>query len=178
MKKNSFKKLLFSLKVYACLSMAPQVCFAQTAMLNAGTVISIRTDNKISSKGSDNPSAVVSSNVKDGDGNVLIEANTPVMLNVVRQKAKSWGKPGVLMVNGISTTSSDGQNISLTGTYTVEGDDNKTTACVASAALFLFIFMIGGLTGFFIKGDEAEIPANYIFTNFRVSEATSIKVKK
>ena len=164
-------------KIILLLLIFPAIAFSQVN-LKGNTLIYIKTQNAITSEKSVGTTiGIVSSPVKDINGNVLIEENTPVTLNVVAVPAKSWGKPGTLIINALSTTAVDGQNITLTGTYSTEGADRKTMACGISAALFVFIILVGGLTGFFIKGGEAEVPSNYIFSNFYVASNTTVQLQ-
>lgn len=167
------KFLLLVLLVLTSLSV-----FSQST-LKANTQIYIKVEEGISSKNEISGTAIISSPVKDKKGNVLIEQNTPVTLNIVKVKARSWGRPGKLVIKALNTTTVDGQKITLSGTFTIEGDAQKTEAwLVAIAGGCLVVPGLGFIGGFFIKGEEAKVPNNFIFNDFYTSEEAQIEISK
>jgi len=173
------KNLIKFCFLLACLFCFLQNTLAQSQLKTNKPVFVKIEDGFTSENGTLSGMGIVNSPVKDKQGNVLIEENTPVKLNVVKIKARSWGRPGKLIVTAISTSSVDGQTIQLTGTVTLEGEPRKTEAwLVAFGGGCLVLPGIGFLGGFFIKGDEAKISADFIFSNFVVDGSYQIEVQK
>ncbi len=156
-----------------------QNTFAQSKLKANKSVFVKIEDGFTSENGTLSGMGIVSSPIKDKQGNVLIEERTPVKLNVVKMKARSWGRPGKLIVTAISTSAVDGQTIQLTGTVTLEGEPRKTEAwLVAIGGGCLVVPVLGFLGGLFVKGDEAKISADFIFSNFVVDGSYQIEVQK
>ncbi|MFN8345573.1 MAG: hypothetical protein U0X91_11245 [Spirosomataceae bacterium] len=91
------------------------------------------------------------------------------------EKARSFGRPGVMevQVQGVQTV--DGQNVLLSGIpLTVEGENRKGLAWGLAIGVGLFTGGIGAVTGFFIKGKPAEIRGG---TTVNATVASDIEVE-
>ena len=130
--------------------------------LTKGTALMVRITNTINSRNTGAPAAVVESDVKDRNGNILISRGTPVMLSVESTRARSMGRPGSLNVRCIATTAVDGQQIMLDGSYYTEGVDNEGLAIGLGVGLGLTFLPGVGFAFFAIKGEEATIAANNV----------------
>jgi hypothetical protein len=74
------------------------------------------------------------------------------------QKARSFGRQGLMEIQVQSVQTVDGQNVLLSGIpLTMEGENRKGLAWGLAIGVGLFTAGIGAVTGFFIKGKPAEI---------------------
>ena len=108
---------------------------------------------------------IVENDVKDKAVNTLIKRGTPVQLQIEKKKAKGCGKAGYVNIKCISTTSVDGQNISLEGSMDSEGDNKKGLAIGLGVGLGLTFLPFVGFGFLAIKGEQAKIQANTIMPN-------------
>lgn len=148
--------LMLNLSVFASTPAIP---------LERGTALSVRITSPISSKQKGNPVAIVDNDVKSKNGKVLIKRGTPVQLQIDRKKAKGCGKGGYVSARCVSTTSVDGQTISLEGTTSAEGDDKKGLAIGLGVGLGLTFLPFVGFAFLAIKGQQATIEANTLIPN-------------
>ena len=150
-------------------------CFAGN-VLERGTVVKVRTTTTISSNSNNLISAVVDANVYDVQKkDVLIKAGTPVNINVEAKKAKAMGKAGHIYLKGMTTTSVDGQIISLSGGMNQKGDSKAGLAVGLGLGTGLTVLPIVGFFFFLIKGENVEIPSETLIPNVVVAEEYTIK---
>ena len=166
-------------KKFCCLFMALSVLnlsiFAG-APLRRGTVVIVKTQSDVSSKSKNSTlNAIVDSDVKTSDGTVVISRGTPVMANMQTKKAKGVGKPGVIEIKSMTTTSVDGQNILLYGNATEEGQSKRGKAIGLGVGLFFFLGPIF-LACLAKKGGQAKIPAGTVFTQFSTADEYQINI--
>lgn len=152
-------------------------CSAQSSLLKLNTQIIISSQNPLHSNGVEQPYFTVMNDVKDDSGKILINQGTMVNMNVVRQPAKGWGKPGYMNVTPLTTTAVDGQVINLTGNFSQTGEDRTTIAWVVAGGGCLVVLGIGILAGFIVKGGEVEVPAQYMMMNVRSATDNRIQTK-
>lgn len=148
--------------------------FASTP-LTRGTSLAVRITSPISSKQQGSPSAIVEYDVKSEDGKVLIKRGTLVELQVDRKKAKGCGKAGYVAVNCLSTTTVDGQVVSLNGSTSDEGDDKTGLAVGLGVGLGLTFLPIVGFAFLAIKGEQASIQPNTIISNVFITNDYTVE---
>ncbi|HZG01738.1 MAG TPA: hypothetical protein VEY71_12085, partial [Chitinophagales bacterium] len=102
---------------------------------------------------------------------------TPVDLNVTTYKAKGWGKPGEITINAVATTAVDGSAVPLTGAYFQQGQDEKTTAILVGIGGCIFVPLVGAVAGFFVKGDDVTVPADFTLPSVKVSSDITVLTK-
>ena len=157
------------------LSAASIETFAQKVKLNSGKTVNVRITNDIRSKTDKRTKqdaiAIVDRDVTDISGEkVFIRRGTPVQLSTTVVKAKGIGKAGSIKIDCISTTSVDGQVISLLGGMNVQGDDRKGAALGCGLGLGLTILCPVGLFFLCIQGENVEVPANTMIQNVGVND--------
>lgn len=130
--------------------------------LERGTSLSVRLTSQVTSKKQGSPTAMVENDVKSKNGEVLIKRGTPVQLQIDRKRAKGCGKAGYVTVRCVSTTAVDGQNISLEGSVSNEGDNKKGLAIGLGVGLGLTVLPFVGFAFLAIKGEQAVIEANTV----------------
>lgn len=139
--------------------------------------ISINTDNSDQNKASvgilvtkkikkdkvktENGSAIVSKDVVI-DGNIVIAAGTPVILDIEKSNHKGLGQPGTIAVRPVSTTDVNGNVISLLGDEKRDTGKNRRTAALGCGITFGIVLTPVGLLFLCIKGGKAVIPAGTI----------------
>ena len=131
-----------------------------TAPLDRGTTLSVRVLSQVTSKSQGTATAMVENDVKNKEGVVLIKRGTPVQLQIEKKGAKGCGKAGYVQVKCISTSSVDGQTITLEGSTDAQGDDKKGLAIGLGVGLGLTFLPFVGFAFLAIKGEQAVIPAN------------------
>lgn len=136
--------------------------------LKRGTTFSVRVISPINSKGKGTPSAVVDNDVYGSDGKVLIKRGETVQLQVQKKKAKGCGRAGYVSVNCVSTTATDGQNISLSGVIEDEGNKKLGLALGLGIGLGLTVLPIVGFAFLAIKGEQANIETNTLIPSVTV----------
>ena len=130
------------------------------------TNIPVQLNDEISSKTTPDSyqGAIVAVDIKDKAGNVLVKQGTPVLTNVVSQKARGVGKPGTLELEFVSTKAVDGTIIRLTGKTSKEGKDYKGK--VLGLGLGLGLTIVWPMLFYLCKkGEQAVIPAGTILNN-------------
>ena len=143
--------------------------------LERGTVLSVRLTSQATSKASSNPTAIVENDVKAKDGSVLIKRGTPVVLQVDKTKARGCGKGGFVTVRCLSTTATDGQNITLDGSISAEGNDRKGLAIGLGVGSGLTVLPFVGFAFLAIKGEQAVIASNTVIPNVFVMNDYTIE---
>ena len=156
--------------------------YAQKTKLVNGKAISIRITNEVSSKikqnGSQDIYAIVDRDVVDNTGEtVLIRRGTPVQLASSIVKAKGVGKPGSIKIDCISTTSVDGQYISLQGGLNIQGEDRKGAALGCGLGLGLTVLFPVGFAFLAIQGENVTIPTNTLIQNVVVNDTYMIQAE-
>ncbi len=130
--------------------------------LERGTALSVRVTSRITSKNEGSPSAIVENDVKSKDGEVLIKRGTPVQLQIDRKKARGCGKPGYVTVKCVSTNAVDGQNITLEGNISDEGNPKKGLSVGLGVGLGLTFLPGVGFAFLAIKGEQAVVESNTV----------------
>jgi len=151
-------------KVFSAIAIVMLMCgnaFASTP-LSRGTTVAVRITSQITSKTVGSPTAIIETDVKGKDGNLLISRGAPVILQVDNTKARSCGREGSLSVRCISTTAVDGQSIILDGSFAAEGENKEGLAIGLGVGLGLTVLPGIGFAFLAIKGEDAKIPANTI----------------
>ncbi len=145
--------------------------------LTRGKSVLVRITTTIDSKKGDaqNYNAVVDADVISNEGKILIKSGTPVELQIDAQKAKGCGRAGSISASCISTTSVDGQRISLNGTIGAEGANKKGAAIGTGVGLGLTFLPFIGFAFLAIKGGNAQIKANTVINNVFVANDYEIK---
>lgn len=111
-----------SICLFLALSVLNLSIFASVP-LTRGTAVYVRTLSEVSSKTVGTMDAIVDSDVKATNGEVVIKKGTRVNVDMRTQKAKGVGKPGTIEIRSMSTTSVDGQTINIMGSATEQGAD-------------------------------------------------------
>ena len=143
---------------------------SHTQALQPGSYIPVRFINGANSKYPKGLSAAVMADVKNANGEIVIKYGTPVELSVVSQKARGCGRPGVIVVNCVSTQSVNGQMIPLDSTpYRVEGKNKRGLAIGLGVGLGCTFFLTPGIACLAIKGGQAEISPNETIPGVRVA---------
>lgn len=145
---------------------------AQTP-LQSGTRVQIRVTDAIKSNLHAEPTACIDNDVTS-NGVVLIRKGTPVTVQLNRTKARGCGRPGTLQLNFLSTTTTDGQSVTLNGgSMAVEGKSKKGLAIGLGVGLGVFCWPL--LSCLAIKGGQAEIPADTIINTAFVANNYEVK---
>lgn len=164
------------MKKFSCLFMALAVLnlsvFASSP-LTRGTVVYIRTMSEMSSKTGGTLDAIVDADVKAADGSVVIKKGTRVNVSLNTQKAKGVGKPGVIELKSLSTTSVDGQTIYLAGSVKEQGESRRGKALGLGLGLGLCVFL-PCLAILAKKGGQAFIPSGTLYNQFSVADEYTI----
>ncbi len=147
---------LFSLSFVAALMLALVVpdAIAQQVNVSANTVVPVRTTSAVFSDQVQNGQQISSISVArdvEVDGQVVIEAGTPVRAQIARaSEAGRVGQPGDITLDLQSTDAIDGTEIGLSGNYSAEGD-GKVGASIAISVLLCPLALL-------MKGDEGSVP--------------------
>lgn len=160
-------KKLFFVAVMMFITANVQISAQNYAHLNNGKTVPIRLTSEIYSKTKTlvQPTAIVEKDVRNEEGEILISRGTPVEFVCDIKKAKGMGKPASVILNFISTTAVDGQNISLQGVYAVHGKDRKGAALGWGLGTGLTVLCPFGFFFFCIKGEPVTIPDGTVITN-------------
>jgi hypothetical protein len=141
-------------------------------IIKQGTKISIKAESYFSSNEIGYLKLCVAEDIKNEFGDILIKKGTPVKNICNSTKAKNWGRPGEIIVYIISLQSMDNEEILLIGKkFEFSGIDKTKSATISSCLFFPFTM---GIPGFFIRGTDATIPANYLFEDVYVKENVSV----
>lgn len=143
--------------------------------LERGTALSVRITSQITSKKKGTASAIVENDVKGKDGKVVIKRGTPVQLQLEKKSARGCGKAGYVNVKCISTQATDGQNITLEGNISDEGESKKGLAVGLGVGLGLTFLPFIGFAFLAIKGEKATIESNTIIPNVFVMNDYTIE---
>ena len=131
----------------------------------AGTLITLKMLQSVSTEDCSEGDIVSFSIVYDvmADGKKLITAGTKVTGNVLKcEKPKGVGKPGTVEID-ISNLKINGNILPLSAAPLKNvGEDRKMLAYAVGGGLCLFVWVIGGLAVFFIKGEDGKIDAGKI----------------
>lgn len=138
-----------------------------TTPLTRGTMLNVKLMSGINSQSGDSPRAYVADDVRNAAGKVVIKQNTPVMLGVERTEARGVGRPGEVRVRCLSTSTVDGQTVTLEGTMEQTGKSKKGLAIGLGVGLGLFTLV--GLACLAIKGGKAEMPSGTVIPNVMVT---------
>jgi hypothetical protein len=142
--------------------------------LPSGTIVLVTLTTDIKSEGKDQPSFFVTNDVKDFNGSILISKGTAVQTETKIVKRKGVGKGGIIDIKFISTTSTDGQTIYLSGTKIEEGESKKGKVLGVGLGVGLCLFppMLAYIAK---KGESAEIKSGTIFSSIMVVGEYTIK---
>lgn len=144
--------------------------------LKSGTLIPIKILGQISSDKKMPSKAIVSQDIIDKNGNVLISYGALVGMNIIANRSKAVGKPGTINIEFTLTTAVDGQKIKLTGNKFLEGEDKATLSKVLTGVgcliipPFNFLFLL-------IKGEPVVIPDNMIVYDVSVASSYNIMLE-
>lgn len=157
-----------SVLIFSFVLSLSSIAFGQNSELSSGTIIQVMIETRVSSEEGDSVQAYVFSDIKDDEGNILIAAQTPVVVEVTRNELRRVGRPGSVELRVKSTTATDGQIIKLHGVNYVEGEDRNSTVLLAS----LIPTAVGFWPMIFYllkKGGEAEIPTETLMPEVLVA---------
>jgi|GEM_PF-804415 len=151
-------KVLFS--AFASVGLAISPVWAEIVTIPANTMVYVETDEPVSGKKKHTQvGQVIRASVwRDVqiDGNVVIDAGTPVLVRVDTLKgAKIAGIKGKMSLGAYDTTGVGGATIDLGGGYYKEGKGR--IALTATLAGIVFLPLI------FIKGKSASLPRGTVF---------------
>ncbi|MCR4966156.1 MAG: hypothetical protein K6A41_10950 [Bacteroidales bacterium] len=144
--------------IYACLALLLWVPVSLSAQQRVD--VGIVTTKRISNDHlrNNNESAVVSADVKM-NGNVVIAAGTPVILDIQYEKRRGMGRPAIITATAVSTTTVDGQVVALNNGVKRDEGKNRRGAAIGCGATFGVILFPVGLLFLCIKGGDAAIPS-------------------
>jgi len=115
------------------------------------------------------PTVIVSSNIKDNLGNVLIKKVSLVFVEFQNKRRKVVGKPGEINLLLKSTNSVDGQIILLSGNYMVAGENLRGK--VLGIGIGVGVLLVWPMLFYLLKkGGEAELPSNTMILGSIVSD--------
>ena len=165
MNKKILKKVsLFLITIFSFNVSAP--LFAATITLPAGTPVSIRIAETVSSETVMTGYPIrleVASDVKKG-GKIVIKSGASAIGTVTSSVKKGIvGKPGEIAIQINSVTAVDGNTIPVTAHHVNKGEDKSTMSLIVG--LFLCIFVL------FTKGGEGSLQAGNIIQASTTSEA-------
>ena len=92
------------------------------------------------------------------NGNVVIAAGTPVVLDIQAEKHRGLGVPGTITVKTVSTTDVNGQIVMLNSAEKSDVGKNRRGAAIGCGVVFGIITCPVGLLFLCIKGGKAVIP--------------------
>lgn len=142
--------------------------------LRNGTILIVTLTSDIKSESKTQPTFIVTNDVKDSNGNILISQGTPVLTETKTTKRKGVGKGGKIDIKFISTTSTDGQNILLNGTKNEEGESKRGKAL--GIGLGVGLALLPPMLAYMAKkGDPAEIKSGTIISTITILGEYTIK---
>lgn len=161
--------LLFGFFLASSISMVAQ------GVLAKNTVIPIVLNSSISSDSHSNPVVRVATDIKGTNGNVLIQAGSPVVVSYNATPARTLGRPGKVTMNFVSTLATDGTVINLTGNEIEVTGKNisrkvKGIGIGIGVAIYWPIFFY-----LFKKGGEATLNSGQLYTDFVTMSEYKIK---
>lgn len=142
-----YLKLLFFFAAFFVPALAAQA----QEQLNSSTKIPIRITELVTSETDTSALivkqafAVVDRDVTSTDGKVLFAANTPVEITATLQRTRGRGRAGSLLLTPISTTTTDGQTVNLSGEYSKEGNSFKGITYLVAGGAFVATAVVGAL---------------------------------
>ena len=173
-------RIFTSIVISFCIIFQSHIAIAGTVDLTNDVRVYIETKESLVAKGDQvQQGQTVRAKVwKDVmvDGHVVIAAGTPVVARVDQiKKRKIAGVKGSMAISALETTSSDGQEVQLSGGYQKEG--KSRVGLSVSLAVLVFLPLI------FIPGKAAELPAGTVFDayvdrNMKVEVGEIVKSKK
>lgn len=143
-------------------------------ILKTGTPVIITSTSDIKSEIKSPPNFVVTTDVKDINGNILIKQGTPVNVEIKNKRRSGVGKPGEIDIKFISTTSSDGQTIMLNGSLHEEGENKKGKALGVGLGVGLLL-LFPMLAYMAKKGGSAVIKSGTIIPSVTILGEYSIQ---
>ena len=147
------KKLILFLTAVLLLIVFSGITFANDGVLNAGTIIQLRTAETLkpnTCRVGDVVNLFVMSDVLI-DGQVVIESGAMAKGEIIKSKNHSmFGIPAEIGFKVSSITLKNGKTVPLSGEKYIQGDDNRTWVIIIG----LIIWPL-----WFINGGEADIPS-------------------
>lgn len=140
-------------------------------MLKKSTTISVKNTETIDSQQKKSYQFVVSKDVKDSQGNVVIAEGASVAVDLNLKSKKSVGKSGLIDVKLKSVEAVNGEIIELTGGVTVKPDNSKGKVLGVGLGVGLTLFPLM-LLYLIKKGDAAILPQNTTITGNPLMEYT------
>ncbi len=129
-------------------------------ILKSSSTIPIKNVEKIDGKNAKKTyEFVVSKDIKDNNGSVLISEGAPVMVDLKIKNRKAVGRSGEISVNLKSVEAVDGQLIELLGETSVKPDDQKGKVLGIGLGVGLLLFF-PMLLYLLKKGDAAVMDSN------------------
>jgi len=135
------------------------------AVVNPGTVVPVKTTEKISSQKKTNPRFVVAQDVLYSDGSICIRHGTEVQATAEINRRRSAGRPGSINIIFEKTQTVDGKPVGLTGNYSITANDKRfisMTLTIGTLPLFPFNFLF-----LIVKGNPAIIEREKNFENVK-----------
>ena len=156
------------------------ILYAETkeVTLKAGTVVLLAVDKNVTSKDSNIRDIVPLKVIRPVkvDETVVIKANTPAIGKIAElKKAKGWGVKGEISMSIDSTTAVDGTEVLLSAYQKREGGGRVGGVTALGVGTGLLCLPLAA-TGFFIKGEQGEIPLGYEIKAYTI-EDVKIKVE-
>lgn len=172
------KKVLFVILLSAITSIV--VRGQESYTLTNETPVVVRTLLPASSNdsGVEIKGEIVEDVYSNDGGAVLIRCGTPVNIHAACTKSGAMGKPGKITIHGATTTSVDGQQISLkTDVVEVKG---KGKGGLAHGLAWGLALPTSFCSCFFLllEGGQAEIPIGTELPNCSVKGTYSVKLQK
>lgn len=121
------------------------------------SVVLVKNINEASTK-LEQQATVVSDDVYDDKGRILIAAGSPVILDIQYEEHKGVGKPGYVSIKPISTTDVYGKIIKLNGEGKSKTGESKRGVAIGCGVFFGIVLCPIGLLFLCIKGENPEIP--------------------
>lgn len=146
------KSLLFLILSWFCVNLFAQ----REVVIPKGTDVFVKTTDTISS--ASKISKITGYIAKDVviDGNVVVKAETPVVIDVDCHKRHGVGKPGKVKLEGVHTQTVDGQKLAVKGSVSEKGNKaigksiGLTVGMMFLMPPFNFFFLL-------IKGDNCVV---------------------
>lgn len=129
-------------------------------ILKSSSTIPVKNVEKIESQNAKSVyEFVVSKDIKDPNGKILIAEGSPVVVDLQTKKTKAIGRSGEIIIKLKSVEAVDGQEIELTGDISIKPEDiqGKVLGISLGVGLLLFPPMLLYLLK---KGDTAVLDSN------------------
>jgi hypothetical protein len=133
-------------------------------ILKSTSTISVKNTEKIDSENSKRTyDFVVSQNIKDANGTILIAEGAPVKVDLRVESKRSLGKSGEIRVNLISVKAVDGQEVFMTGEVKDNPKDHKGK--VLGISLGIGLTLLWPMLLYMLKkGETATLNSNTTIT--------------